>query len=1347
MDGPTGVCAKSLYESMDHRFAWNPEWGEAHEVLAVNTRLDHFYAGACVWGDLQSTPHSALLAALGWMTTRADLGTEYKVDSTQQRFYFAPNKPRAVQVMEPLLAEVDGSVIGFRTWVFVLDPKLSVREGFRKLIAENIGGADERDRMMERMRSGSTRKGASHESAYIQATGSVGGGLSTSPHRRIMSDLSLVNSVFSLYLGSQQSYASGGESIDALYSAGVLTPGSIYDPVDVLGAGTAFSLHLDGVRANQCNAENYIEVGDGDTLADFRGEFPEGVATHRVLSQYFEPDLLCGTPLPHVLDAHIGPLYQKYLDLGTHITTLQSSIDEAESSGDRERVQILTEDIASANSRRAYLTDAMDEKHEAIRRESPSASLGAGSMSDSFDASFVEEVLVRRNAIRKMFEPCTTRYTELRSTYAEAEASAPDNDSDVLVEDMTFEQAIQDVRGAMLEQFWRVFNSATRVTPTLNASRRWFGSLRHKRGETAHWTQHFGLAENLTPFGNMIVRMTNDYGDALEVETNFHLMHLTQFVVMGAGRYYFGLRPNLIVTGEGGAGKSFAVDQAKEISIPGAIMNLTHLTTHGMNGGDDISDCCLVMEELPLDMIGVDKYGNTTAADPHLKARLTTAISTTLSQDRSSDESAGERKSRLYMSRCMVSHIFISNDMLPAVNTAIMQRFIPFVMRKLVRSDADGQDRTFSVQTSDTFMGNAREEVFHGAKLQHQYLFIWEKAIEAGVLPDISMDTAHIVCRWIFDELAKRKVPSPSRRHKRMLLDLCRLITMYYAVDMEFLSEYAHAQRAHGTGKMPEGPRPPAPSGKQPLRNAPHREEWDAASAAVNAYDAQVREAFKEGNCEEFQPWMLEGLVKWSVVTQEIVVFAISLLEFLWVPRTRTDVARASAKLARVPCDAAGAWIPSKTLTKFRREEPEMQAMGHGYGQAPPDIAMDAPVSVGNHSGGTAATYDYRYIELVGHSTKEIAQKIRQAIPSPPSENDVMSSINAMANDYVVCRRKQFVIRQRNSGIFDPQAGAYVQEDYYALEDEPGAMEDVIPCAIIDMLSDKSSSNASRRRVCIAIDVLQQNFGTALKESIQSALGHKHQKDQTFITAFPYQDVDPTDNTSKTLHQVFDTIDVKQTDAQRYVLNTFGRTNNEIRALLTRRYGDVTSDQLSDIVTAEAPVYAVRKDLDHMILQKFWTDQGVTIEDVGPAYTPAAREHAKYVRETYPGAFPHALRIKNYPGQWVDEIHDRYAIAKQWANVNTDPSAAAAAANGDAIPSLDDKKVKTSRQVSVEARMRTADDAVNNLASSLIRADISADSHKRTVPEARIPDADAIQKVFLRALNSREARRKRARIG
>lgn len=1368
--GTTGVSALGLYESMAADFKWNPEWGEAHEVVAVNTRIEHFFAGAAIWGDLQSTPHSALVASLGWMTAQTDMGTEYKVDATPQRFYFAPHKPRAVQVMEPLVSEVDSSVVGVRTWVFVLDPKLFVREGFRKLITSNIEANEEREKMLERMRSSTSRRGGeTHENAYLRAAGTVSGGLSTSPHRRIMSDLSLVNSVFSLYLGRQQSYGGGGDSVDALYSSGVLTPGSAFDPIDILGASTAFSLHLDGVRASQCNVDNYIDTSMGDTLSDFRGQFPNGVTAHRILSQYFVPELLCGTPLPHVMDSHIGPIYRKYTELGSQIARLREDIDDAEGVGDRSRVELIREDVASAEARRSYLIDAMDEKHEAIRREAPSASLGAGSMSDAFDASFVEEELVRRNAIRKMFGPCTERYAQIRRAFDDAEADARDGADVVEIEGMTFEETMQNVRGAMFDQFWRVFNTSSHVTPTLNALRRWFGSLRHKKGEAAHWTQHFGLSENLTPFGDMIVRMTNDYGDALEVETNFHLMHLTQFVVMAAARYKFGLRPNLIVTGEGGAGKSFAVDQAKEISIPGAIMNLTHLTKHGMNGGDDISDCCFIMEELPLDMIGVDKYGNTTAADPHLKARMTSGISTTMSQDRSTDEAAGERKSRLYMSRCMVSHIFISNDMLPPVNTAIMQRFIPYVMRRLKRSDADGQDRTFAMTTHDTFMRGARDEVFHGAKLQHAYLFIWEKAIEAGVMPDINMDTAHIVSRWIFDELAKRKVPVPSRRHKLMLLDLCRLITMYYAVDMEFLSEYAHAQRAHATGKLPAERRPPEPVGKRPHRQrAERRAEWDADRKAVDEYDAQVREAFKEGNCEEFQPWMLEGLVKWGVVTQEIVVFAISLLEFLWVPRTRTDISRAAASLARVSRDATGALAPSKTLTKFRREEAEGQvAPQFGQGQAAGGLQQQQQgngVVVGNNSGAAAPTFDYRYIELVGHTTKEIAQKIRTQIPDPPSENDVMSAINAMANDYIVCRRKRFVERQRDTGIWDAAFQGNVLEDYFALEDDPGATAEVIPCAIIDTLSDKLATHTNRRRVCIAIDVIEQNFGAALKQSIQAALGHHYQPDQTFVTAFPHTTTDPDDPDGgpKTLYQVFDTIDIEnKPGVYRYVLNTFGRTQNEIKALLTRRYGEVTTDQRKDIDTSEAPVYVVDKNLDHMSLQKYWTENGVAVEDVGPAYAPNAHSHMKYVRAEFPGALPSELRVDNYPENWVDQINERHREAKQWANINTDPDAAVLG-DADTVPSYGKKTAKTTHQVSAEKRMlashgdaevlrKIVRDEAGDGEDAVACADSSSDggARKRCAESELVydepPDMKATGAAFMRALNRRRRSMKHSR--
>lgn len=816
------------------------------------------------------------------------------------------------------------------------------------------------------------------------------------------------------------------------------------------------------------------------------------------------------------------------------------------------------------------------------------------------------------------------------------------------------------------------------------------------------------------------------------------------------GNHRFVIGEGMVVTHN-----SFAVDQAKEITVSGAMMNLTHLTTHGMNGGDDFSDCSLVMEELPLDMIGVDKYGNTTAADPHLKARMASGISTTLSQDTSADpQSAGERKSRLYTSRCMVSHIFISNDMLPPVNTAIMQRFIPYVMRKLSRDDADGQDRSFSFSTeSDTGrIRDRHEEVFHGARLQHSYLFIWEKAIEAGVMPDIGMDTAHIVCRWIFDELAKRKVPVPSRRHKLMLLDLCRQMQMYYGVDMEFLSEYAHSQRAHSTGKMPEGPRPRRPCAEQ------------------MAYDAAVRTAFEEGNNEPFQPWMLEGLVKWGVVTQEIIVFAISLLEFLWVPRTRTDIARAAAVLARVDRDIEGIWTPIKGKTSFRREEPDLASQQVGQWQPQPQPQQPpAPPALDI---GNTPSHDFRYIELVGHTTVEIAQKIRRMIADPPSENDVMSTVNAMANDYIVCKRKHFVTYQRESEVIDPDTHAPMLEDYYALEDVPDASEELIPCAIIDTLSDKISAHTSRRRVSIAIDVIQQNFGTALAESIQSALGHRHQQDRDFITAFPYEHTEVRDGMdgrqrgrrTTIMHQVFQTIPIRRTDARRYVLNTFGRTDNEIRVLASRGYGGISAEEYADIKTSQAPVFAVEENLDHTALIKYWINNGVSVDGAGPAYSPLALEQMQYVRQAYPMIFKADLQLKNYPNDWVEFINKRHKVSRKMAAANTDPGAVddhqEAPTWGEAgqkiQPSRDRSGIRVSQIWHTSGRMADGARPEDAAADAVARVDLSdrrrgsvrrsaRDAFERGARRETLASSEASD-LYRRAFAARTRVQKRARV-
>ena len=611
-DGSLG--AKELFETLTQPFVWGADWQDPVEVAAVNIPMNAFLTGGTTWGDLQSTAHALVLGALGWMAGRGDIGTEYAIGGVKQDFYYGRNLPRTVQFFEPLLAEMDDTVVGIRVWVLVMDPKMSIRAGFAHLIKDNAEIAEDAARAMERMRSSATRRvgAAVHERAYAAAAGTVTGGMTTSPHRRVMSEFALVNSALAKYLGRDRAAPLDASSVDELYSGGALSPGAAYDPTELFGIDTAFTLHVDGVRACQRDVSSYLDADNGAGLLAFRGEFPPGVTGYRVLAQYFSPDLMCGTPLPHLVRAHIEPLYRQFVSERADAAAAADEAAEAAAGGDVRRAVLLEEDRERKEARMAYLVDEMDDKHDAVRRESPSATLGGGSLADTFDASFVEETLLARNAIRQMHAPFTARVAEVHVAFDAAEAEAAAHgapaDEDVRIGGETREEAVVALRLEMLEQFWQVYNKSTLVTPTVNASRKWFATMRFKmRDETAHWTPHFGIADNLSPFGNMIARMTNDFGDALEVETNFQLMHLTLLVVMGAARYKWGLRPNLMVTGEGGIGKSFCIDQAKKITIPGAIMALTHMTQHAMNGGQDISDICIVMEEVPLDMVGVDK--------------------------------------------------------------------------------------------------------------------------------------------------------------------------------------------------------------------------------------------------------------------------------------------------------------------------------------------------------------------------------------------------------------------------------------------------------------------------------------------------------------------------------------------------------------------------------------------------------------------------------------------------------------------------------------------------------------------------------------------------------------------
>jgi hypothetical protein len=1308
MDGV--VNAAAWFDSMQRDKAWDDAWGgNGHQVLAVNLPLSFFYEDARVWGDMVSTPAAAIVRTLAWISTQSGMGTEYKVNDVVQRGYCAAAKPSTVQWLEELGAAIDPeTTIGYRLWMVVLDHNLKIQDGFRQLITKNNEDEEDRKRMAAASRGGGVAHGAAsgenQERAFRDAAGVVSGGMAAAPERRIMDDVTLANRVFALYLGHP--VTNTGVTIDALYSSDVLRAGGTYDPITVLGEDNAFSTHTEHVCAAQCDPKNYRDISDPSLaqlgFRSFRGTFPPGVRFTRLLSQYFQPDFLCGAPLPHVARSHLGPHYQRFVERNEQLNVAKEILADVreDSPDDANAILRAEEALSEARSRVVHETDEMDDDFVAIRRSAPGAAV-RGSLADSLNASYVDEVILRRNDLRKIHAAFSVRVRNQREQFLEAArarrglvdgaAPQPRTGDSVLVQGLTFQEATVKLRSEMLSQFWRVFRTSTRVTSVIEAARSWY----QKRSHTGKrvWARHFMCARNLSPFGNMVVRMTNDFGDTLAVETNFGLMWLSLLTVLGAHQFKFGLRPNLMVTGTHAAGKSYIVDQCKRITVPGAILSLTHLTTHALNGDDDISGCCIVMEEVPLEMIGVDRWGNTVAADPFLKNRLTSGFTTTLAQDRSSDQVASQRRARMYVSRCMASHIFLSNDPMPDKGSALLSRFIQHPMRKLMRTDVGGEDRTLALDLgADGEMDGIADETCESYQLVHFYMFLWESAIEAGAMPDIDMETARIAAKWIFDELAtKHKVPRPSRRHVDMMLDYCRVLTMYYGVQMEFFSEYGYLQRARLSEHLRRTPAGTTESIPIPDPGP------DADDDTRRAYDEKFAAAFNDADNIPFSPWMMEGLVKWGVVTQEIVVFVISLMEFLWVPKVRTDIALTLAKLAGGAIDDDGDWIPDEHGVDFRQEYEIMRPADQQQQQQVPEMPDAQPEDEGEappilRPPTSERAYDYRYVEIRGTNTREIAQKVQRMIPNPPSENDIIGALTSMSNDHIECKRKCFVDEEVDVADAD---GQVQKETRRVLRDLPLARDETIPTVIVETIPERFVTDGNHRRISLAVDVINQKFGPALRQAIKSALGHKFQKSSDFITAFPRKFVrragagagggnqrggvlnagedggdgygpvhagrvedgeirrredeyfaagGPEGDVEEMFHNVFDTIRVKRNDnVQHDVANPYGRTGNEIRVLMRRRGARPAPEQVERFRRLQAPVFSVDNNIDNTSLLKYWRTQGVSKKSAMIAYAPRSSEVLLQIYEQYPGILGDIKETTcaDYPRDWMEEIDKR----------------------------------------------------------------------------------------------------------
>ena len=616
----------------------------------------------------------------------------------------------------------------------------------------------------------------------------------------------------------------------------------------------------------------------------------------------------------------------------------------------------------------------------------------------------------------------------------------------------------------------------------------------------------------------------------------------------------------------------------ESLSAPGCILNVTHITQQAFNGDQDISDMCFMLHEIPGHIVGKDQYGNSMASDPFWKNRMTSGKAVTFHPVKNSDR----RESTVSVARCMGTTIAASNEDLGSTESAMMQRFMRQRMRRAFREDMPPEETIFYEETLDD--ESQKEEATHGRKLQHAYLVIIEKMIEAKVLPDVKVSVAREASRAIFKEMEKRGIPMPPRRPINMFLDICRIFTIYAAISAGLFSELGLKYR--------EEPDPEKPGATKPRR---------------------------------FELSDLFNLAKYFQCSEEIAVHVFTLMEDIWIPKLESDIVQTIAKTI-LPCSATAdmRWKPSfgngciTPITPFRRDYDRESKTGIDEG----------------HS------YDYRYIQMTDNSFRMIASKIQSGISDRPSANDILSTLLEMKYKYIRSKRKQVEIVEVGK---DAQGFSIVEE---RLVDVPDAPAESIPCVILEENPRNRQQKHLSIAVDMIDKNLHGLLRTCIKEALEhkhaptrtyiTGINFHREREQKDARGRPNPDM-----TNETWYNVFDTITLERCERQKVIKN-YSSWNNIDIAILHNRIGDKYADLIGMRKRKQCPGWYLDKPLDYIHMVSYWVENGFPIKDSEIAYPPTTRLAVWRIREKDPRY--RALDkyvIKKYPDDFIAAVDEK----------------------------------------------------------------------------------------------------------
>lgn len=622
---------------------------------------------------------------------------------------------------------------------------------------------------------------------------------------------------------------------------------------------------------------------------------------------------------------------------------------------------------------------------------------------------------LRRNVFLRMNVLNTYRYKVYYSHWYNAEGQIPADQEEAAMEEM---RLLQD---AMYVQYQHEFFTSPDVSmatlgirsdlqkkPLLftgQSSQSAEQQLKQHRNRIGTRQPVVKYTQNLRPYGAFVTALNAFISAQMGITHNFKIVKTLYFAKGHHCRWHpqcNNPKLNFILSGNGMAGKSKALQEIKKTCPSGVGDMVTHITDQAFNVDRDLNDILLIYEEFQNKFLGYSNGGSKNASSGagggggtsagsdkdtcnFFKARLTSGKTTTFSWFE--NEETGKRDVR-------ISQASVQGNLMGASNNDFTDADLNVLSRLILWSVPKSKNDTIGLRPSDKAtptMGEEKEQdraMYELHREVHRIVFLTEKMIQSGVLGDqvygVNMDGAKVQVNEILDKLQALGIATNDVRKREYVLELSRCMVLFSRAYFGLTSELV-----------------------QDL----YKDPFDGATDIG------------------FNPLvMLEGIVPFLVATKDEVIDAVTSLSCLWYHDYQDLILEVFAtKKCRLQELRKTDFLERRTGTDARdiaRTNGLLNASGSNSG-----LRM-AQTRVPDNERET----DYNYIRMYGaRHQKDVASELSRALGDfTVAENDINKLFSDMKRSFITSYSYTLEAADPEQGHLQTRLVLQRRPEYYA---------------------------------------------------------------------------------------------------------------------------------------------------------------------------------------------------------------------------------------------------------------------------------------------------------------------------